>query len=225
VLTDVIAGDYVSDRVGRHDQRRLLAAISDPDFPELRRVHDQLENMIDRAWTPDDPDWLREHRELLVRLRWWHRMFTATHLDTGGSAVFVELVESAPAVPGPRVDRVVQATGMRFSTVEREIGDQTEVFCPAPLLEEVVTHVIANIRQHGGDAVTPAVRVEYSLLEGRRMLLVIRNTATRASTHPGHGLRTLNDKLRSFGGSVSGTPLDGEWTFATEIGLSVWQGA
>ncbi len=224
-LTDIIAGDYVSDRVGRQDQRRLLAAISDPDFSELQRVHDQLEDMIDRPWTPTDPDWLREHRHLLARLRWWHRMFTATHLDDGRTAVFVELVESAPVVPGPRVDRVVQGAGVDFATLAREIGDRTEVFCPASLLDEVVTHTIANIRQHGGGAATPIVRVEYSVCEGRRLALVIRNTGTRPSTQPGHGLRTLNDKLRPFGGSITATALDDEWTFATEIGLSVWQGA
>jgi hypothetical protein len=224
-LTDILAGDYVSDRLGQRDQRQLLAAISSPDFPELRSVHERLKDLIERSWSPDDPIWRQGHAELLARLRWWHRMFTATHLETSRTALFVELVDSAPVLLAPRVDRTMQGSGMEFTALGREVGERTEAFCPGPLLEEAVAHIIANVRQHAIPAATPRVEVEYSLVEGRRVRLVVRNTATQPSDHLGHGLRSLDDKLRPFGGSITGRRLDGEWTFATEIALCVWQGA
>ncbi|GAB3744955.1 hypothetical protein GCM10027598_80550 [Amycolatopsis oliviviridis] len=224
VLNDILTGDYVSDRFGQRDQRLLLAAISDPDFVELRLVQEGLEDLIERSWTPEDPEWRRQHAELLSRLRWWHRMFTTTHVGPGRTALFVELVDSAPVVPAPRVDRLLQSSGMAFACTGREIGEVTEAFCPGPLFDEAVAHVVANIGQHAISGATPVVRVEYSLVERRRIRLIIRNTGTRATDRLGHGLRSLNDKLRPFGGSIAGVRLDGEWAFATEISLSVWQG-
>ena len=99
-LRQIIAGDFVSDWLGRRDQHRLLT-LARPDVGELRAVTNRLHTLAQGPWRPRDPAWRAIRRELLDRMNWWNRIFLAAHLaDHEMPALLVELIRSAPVKPG-----------------------------------------------------------------------------------------------------------------------------
>ena len=73
-LRQILAGDFVSDWLGRRDQRRLLT-LARPDVGELRAVTDRLHTLAHGPWRPGDPSWRAVRRELLDRINWWNPRF------------------------------------------------------------------------------------------------------------------------------------------------------
>ena len=65
------------------------------------------------------------------------------------------------------------------------------------------------------------------LPDQEKVQMVARNSGTGPAARPGSGLRALGDKLRPFGGSLTGQVFRdwaGGWTFAVTVTLPVWQG-
>ena len=81
---------------------------------------------------------------------------------------------------------------------------QVEVFCPGKLLEQVITHLLENLEKHRVPGAAVRLHVVYEQPDQDTMRIVVRNSGTVARTPHGHGLEALNDKLRTFGGSLRG---------------------
>jgi hypothetical protein len=223
-LREILAGDFVSDQLGRMDQNRLLT-LARSDVGELRAVTDRLHALAHGSWRPADPSWQAERRELLDRINWWNRMFLAAHVtDEPVPALLVELIRSAPVELGPYVAELLRIHRAQAAIESPDCG-QVKVFCPEKLLDQILAHLLENVEKHRlGDAVC-RVQVEYLAPAGETVQLVVRNSGTRPCRPPGRGLKALNDKLRPFGGSVTGHVLaGGEWTFAAIVTLPLWRG-
>jgi adenine/guanine phosphoribosyltransferase-like PRPP-binding protein len=223
-LREILAGDFVSDWLGRRDQRRLLT-LARADVGELRAVTDRLHTLARGPWRPTDPSWQALRRELLNRINWWNRIFLAAHLtDNELSALLVELIKSAPSKPGPCVARLLDSHRAK-ATIGGAEYDEVELFCPERLLDQIVAHLLENIQKHRAPGTPCRLHVEYKQPDHDTLHIVIRNSGTVARIPPGRGIKTLNDKLRPFGGSLSGQVLnEDKWTFAALIALPLWHG-
>jgi adenine/guanine phosphoribosyltransferase-like PRPP-binding protein len=221
-LREILAGDFVADWLGSRDQRRLLT-LARPEVGELRAVTDRLHSLAHGPRRPADPSWQAMRRELLDRINWWNRIFLAAHLtDNGRPALLVELIRSAPTRPGPVMSRLLDSHRAR-ATISGTEHDEVEVFCPERLLEQVVTHLLENIDKHRLPRAVCRLRVDYKEPDQEVFHLIVRNSGTIACTPPGRGLKALNDKLRPFGGALSGHVLnDDDWTFAALVTLPRW---
>jgi hypothetical protein len=223
-LREILAGDFVSDWLGGRDQRRLLT-LARPDVGELRAVTDRLHNLAHGPWRPADPSWQAVRRELLDRINWWNRIFLAAHLpDNELPALLVGLINSAPSKPGTCVTRVLDSHRAK-ATISGIEQDQTEVFCPGRLLDQIVSHLLENVEKHRVAGTDFRLHVEYKRTDEDTLHIVVRNSGTAASKPRGHGLKALNDKLRPFGGVITDQELsEDEWTFAAVVALPVWHG-
>jgi hypothetical protein len=223
-LREILAGDFVSDWLGGRDQHRLLT-LARPHVGELRAVTDKLHALAHGPWRPADPSWQAVRRELLDRINWWNRIFLAAHLpDNELSALLVELINSAPSKPGTCVTRVLDSHRTKASISGTE-HDQTDVFCPGRLLEQIVAHLLENIEKHRIPDADCRLHVEYKQPDEDTIHIVVRNSGTAARRPPGRGLKALNDKLRPFGGSLTHQALNGDqWTFAATVVLPLWHG-
>lgn len=223
-LREILAGDFVSDWLGSKDQRRLLT-LARADVGELRAVTDRLHTLAHGPWRPADPSWQAVRRELLDRINWWNRIFLAAHqTDNVLPALLVELIKSAPSKPGTCVARLLDSHRAKATISANEYG-QTEIFCPEKLLDQIVAHLLENISKHRIAGATCRLHVEYKQSDEDTMQIVVRNSGTASCTPPGRGLKALNDKLRPFGGSLSGQVLnEDEWTFAALVALPLWHG-
>lgn len=225
VLTDILAGDYVADRLGQQDQRTLLAVAAGQGTDELQEVLDLLHDLTERPWEPDTEEWLDQRTELLDRLKWWHRIFMTPHAEGDAAAQVVELVASLPASPAASIRTVLGAKTPGLSIRNSRLGEDHRVFCPSPLLDDILAHVLDNITHHATPGTTQHIGVEYRILDGM-LDVAVHNSGTHPRIPAGHGLRSLNEKLRPFGGSLIGHPeSDGEWTFTTTASLQLWRGA
>jgi hypothetical protein len=223
-LRQIIAGDFVSDWLGRRDQRRLMT-LARPDVGELRAVTDRLHILAHGPWRPGDPAWRAVRRELLDRINWWNRIFLAAHLaDHAMPALLVELIRSAPVRPGTYLVKM-RGADVAAVTENGTTYGWVEVFCPGKLLEQVVTHLLENLEKHQVEGAVRRLHITYGQPGQGAIRIVVRNSGTVARTPHGHGLEALNDKLAAFGGSLRGQELaeDG-WTFAAEIKLALWHG-
>jgi hypothetical protein len=224
-LTDILDGDYVSDRLGKEEQQRLSAVANEGGLDQLQSVEDSLRDLIERPWAPFDQDWCDRRRCLLDMLNWWHRMFMASHLEDDNRALVVQLISSAPVDPQEHIDKRIH--GPLVEQVVHGLGHAagTRVFCPAALLDSVLGHVVDNVHHHALPGATQRIQVECRTRQDRYEI-VVRNTGSKADSPPGQGLRSLNEKLSPFGASVTGHHESaGPWTFTTTITLIVWQGA
>ena len=223
-LRDILAGDFVSDWLGRRDQHRLLT-LARADVGELRAVTDRLYLLTHGARRPADPSWQLLRRELLDRINWWNRVFLAAHIpDHDVPALLVELIHSVPAKLGPSVVRVLGVHQAHATIAGSEAGD-VNVFCPEKLLDQIVAHLLENVRKHSLSDARCRLHVEYMRDADKAVQLVMRNSGTRPSVSPGHGLKALNDKLRPFGGKLTGHVLaEDNWTFAAVATLPLWHG-
>jgi adenine/guanine phosphoribosyltransferase-like PRPP-binding protein len=223
-LREILAGDFVSDWLGGRDQRRLLT-LARPDVGELRAVTNRLHTLAHGPWRPGDPSWQAVRRELLDRINWWNRIFLAAHLpDNELPALLVGLINSAPSKPGACLTRVLDSHRVS-ATISGAEYDQTELFCPGRLLDQIVAHLLENVEKHRVAGADCRLQVEYKRPDEDTLHIVVRSSGTVASKPRGHGLKALNDKLRPFGGSLAGQVLnDDEWTFATVVALPLWQG-
>jgi adenine/guanine phosphoribosyltransferase-like PRPP-binding protein len=228
-LRDILDGDFVSDQLGRRDQRRLLS-LARPGVGELRAVTDGLHTLIHAPWHPADPSWLAGQRELLDRINWWNRIFLAAHVtDQERPALLVELIDSAPRELGPCVAELLAAHQAEATVQAPELG-QFKVFCPEKLLDQILTHLLDNTKRHGApDAEAPCrLEVEYLPQTPDTLPMVVRNSGTTPSDRPGRGLQALNEKLQPFGGSLTHQALPHDepdsWTFAVTVTLSRWHG-
>jgi hypothetical protein len=223
-LRDILSGDFISDWVGRRDQRRLLS-LAHPDVGELQAVADRL-HRLSASWRPADPAWLTLRRELLDRINWWHRTFLATHLPDHDDmpALLVELIQSAPIKLAACVSSALAAHQVHVVGSRAEMGD-VRIFCPEKLVYQTVEHLLENIHKHRISGATCQLSLEYSLVGSESVEFTLRNSGTRPSSPPGHGIRALREKLRPFGGSLWGQIADeGEWTFAAVARFSLWHG-
>ena len=223
-MRQILAGDFVSDWLGRRDQRRLLT-LARPDVGELRAITDRLHTLAHGPWRPGDPSWRAVRRELLDRINWWNRIFLAAHLaDHEIPALLVELIRSAPIRPEPYLAKLLDAYDGHATQSGTEYS-QVKVFCPGKLLEQIVNHLLENIEKHRLVGASCRMHVAYKQPDQDTMRIVVRNSGTVACTPPGHGLEALNDKLRPFGGWLRGRELaEDEWTFAAEVKLALWHG-
>jgi len=223
-LRQILAGDFVSDWLGRRDQRRLLT-LARPDVGELRAVTDRLHTLAHGPWRPGDPAWRAVRRELLDRINWWNRIFLAAHLaDHEMPALLVELIRSAPIRPAPYLAKLLDTHDGRAAQSGTEYS-QMKVFCPGRLLEQIVSHLLENIEKHRLVGASCRVHVVYKQPDQDTMQIVVRNSGTVACAPPGHGLEALSDKLRPFAGSLRGRELaEDDWTFAAEVKLALWHG-
>jgi hypothetical protein len=111
------------------------------------------------------------------------------------------------------------------ATISGTEHDQVEVFCPERLLEQIVSHLLVNIDKHRLPGAVCRLHVDYQEADQDAFRLIVRNSGTAANASPGRGLKALNDKLRPFGGSLSGQVLnEDDWTFAALITLARWHG-
>jgi hypothetical protein len=223
-LRQILAGDFVSDWLGRRDQRRLLT-LARPDVGELRAVTDRLHTLAHGPWRPRDPAWRAVRRELLDRINWWNRMFLAAHLaDQEMPALVVELIRSAPIKPKPYLLRLINSRHGLAAESGIEHADRY-VFCPENLIDQMVGHLLENIDKHRMGGSPCRLHVACMPPDQDAMRIVVRNSGTVARTPRGHGLEALNDKLRPFGGSLRGQEVaEGDWTFAVEVKLPLWHG-
>jgi len=222
-LREILNGDFVSDQLGRREQNRLLT-LSRPGVGELRVVTDKLHSLAHRPWRPADPSWQAERRELLGRINWWNRMFLAAHVTDEAPALLVELIRSAPIELGECVAKLLNSHQAQATIDKPERGD-VEVFCPEKLLDQIITHLLENIEKHCVKGAVCRLQIEYMRPAHGNVQMVARNSGTAPSTPPGRGLRALNDKLRPFGGSLTGQVLAGdEWTFSVIVTLPLWRG-
>jgi adenine/guanine phosphoribosyltransferase-like PRPP-binding protein len=223
-LREILSGDFVSDWLGRRDQRRLLT-LARLDVAELRAVTDRLHILAHGPWRPTDPSWQAVRSELLDRINWWNRIFLAAHLtDNQQPALLVELIKSAPSKPGRCVARLLDSHGAK-ATISGAEYDQTDVFCPERLLDQVITHLLENIEKHRVAGAVCRLHVEYKPPAQDIMQVLMRNSGTAACPQPGRGLKALNDKLAPFGGSLTGQILaEDEWTFVAAATLPLWRG-
>lgn len=225
-LREILAGEYVEDRIGQANQRRLFQLTEPDGISQLRVVGGQLDRLIREPWTPDDPQWRTLRRDMLDQLDWWNEMFFAAHLpDSDLPARFVDLINSAPTMLGERIDQVLRNRGIEATVAHSEIGAAAEVFCPKKLIDDVVGHLLDNAERHGLPDVRRRFHVDYRRGDRRTVQFVLRNTGSRRRSTPGRGLRSCNDKLTPFGASVNGdTIADGDWTFEAAVTLSLWRG-
>jgi adenine/guanine phosphoribosyltransferase-like PRPP-binding protein len=224
-LREILAGDFVSDRLGSRDQRRLLT-LARPDAGELRAVTDRLHTLAHRPWRPTDPSWRAVRRQLLDRINWWNRIFLAAHqTDNELPALLVELINSAPSKPGTCVTRLLDSHRAK-ATISGTEYEQTDVFCPEKLLDQIIAHLLENLDKHGVPGATRRLHIEYKPPDQDTMQMVVHNSGTVGRTPPGRGLMALNDKLRPFGGSLTYQMLtEGDWTFAAVVALPLWHGS
>jgi adenine/guanine phosphoribosyltransferase-like PRPP-binding protein len=223
-LREILDGDFASDWLGARDQRRLLT-LAQPDLGELRAVTDRLHMLAHGPWRPADPSWRAMRRELLDRLNWWNRIFLAAHIsDHEIPALLVELIRSAPVRLGPCVGKLLGAHQAQATTDGKDHGE-VDVFCPEKLLDQIVAHLLENIDKHRAEEATCRLHVEYLPSGNKTVQMIVRNSGTVARTPPGRGLKALNDKLRPFGGSLTGKVVaEDEWTFAAVATLPLWHG-
>ena len=226
-LRDILAGDYVADQLGKHEQNRLVE-LTRPGHAALHAATDRLSELLQRPWNPEDGAWSESHSTLLREVNWWYHAFLATHCpDTSLPAHVVQFVNSAPVGLGAVVSESVRTHSSRIEAdLRRDSGAEARVFCPRGLLEETVGHVLDNIWRHRVPGGVPRLDVGYRKPGPNTIVTVLRNSDTRPSMTPGHGLRSLAARLRPFGGFVRGTELSAEgWTYETAITLQLWQGA
>ena len=230
-LAEILTGDYVLDQLGKHEQG-LLVDLARNNAAALCATTELLFDLLHRPWRPEDRAWLELRAALLREVNWWHCSFLATHRPgTELPAYVVQLVQSAPVVLGQTVSAAVRAHSHGIDVgpgcgAEEAPDAQLRVFCPDRLLEETVGHVLDNIRRHRIPDSALRLHVEYRRPSPTAVVVVLRNSGTRPSHAPGHGLRSLAGRLRPFGGFVRGREAGGgEWTFETEITLQRWQGA
>ena len=222
-LREILNGDFVSDQLGRREQNRLLT-LSRPGVGKLRVVTDKLHCLVHGPWRPADPSWQAERRELLGRINWWNRMFLAAHVTDEAPALLVELIRSAPIDLGECVTKLLDSHQAQAAIEGPEHG-KVEVFCPEKLLDQIITHLVDNAGKHRVPGAVCRLQIEYMQPASGTVQMVVRNSGTAPAGPPGRGLRALNDKLRPFGGSLTGQVLaDGEWTFAATATLPLWHG-
>jgi adenine/guanine phosphoribosyltransferase-like PRPP-binding protein len=223
-LRDILAGDFVSDWFGLPDQRRLLS-LARPDVRELRAVAERLYKLMHGPREPGDPAWQTLRRELLDRINWWNRIFLATHVpDRHAPALLVDLVRSAPVKLNARVASVLASHQAEVTAAGSDHGD-VMVFCPERLLDQVLAHLLDNVRKHRRPDAACRLHVEYAPAGPDAVRFVLRNSGTIPRRMPGKGLQALNDKLRPFGGSLAGQVLtEDDWTFAAVATFPLWYG-
>ena len=222
-LREILTGDFVSDQLGRREQSRLLT-LSRPGVGELRGVTDKLHSLAHGPRRPADPTWQAERRELLGRINWWNRMFLAAHVTDEAPALLVELIRSAPIELGEWVAKLLNSHQAE-ATIERPEHGKVEVFCPEKLLDQIIAHLLENVGKHRVPGADCRLQIEYMQPAPGNVQMVARNSGTAPSAPPGRGLRALSDKLRPFGGSLTGQVLAGdEWTFAVIVTLPLWRG-
>jgi adenine/guanine phosphoribosyltransferase-like PRPP-binding protein len=223
-LRDILAGDFVSDWLGRRDQRRLLT-LARPGVEELRDVTDRLHRLSHGAWRPADPSWQAMRRELLDRINWWNRIFLAAHVpDQQVAALLVELIRSAPVELAPRMTELLNAHRAQAVIGDLRYGG-VEIFCPDKLLNQIVSHLLENVRKHRIEGRACRLRVDYMPSGQDAVRMVVRNSGTLPCRPPGRGLKALDDKLKPFGGSLSGQAFtDDDWSFAAIATLPLWHG-
>ena len=222
-LREILNGDFVSDQLGRREQNRLLT-LSRPGVGELRGVTDKLHSLAHGPRRPADPSWQAERRELLGRINWWNRMFLAAHVTDEAPALLVELIRSAPIELGEWVAKLLNSHQAQ-ATIERPEHGKVEVFCPEKLLDQIIAHLLENVGKHRVPGADCRLQIEYMQPAPGNVQMVARNSGTAPATPPGRGLRALSDKLRPFGGSLTGQVLAGdEWTFAVIVTLPLWRG-
>jgi adenine/guanine phosphoribosyltransferase-like PRPP-binding protein len=223
-LRDILAGDFVADWFGLPDQRRLLA-LARPDVRELRAVTERLRALMRGTWRPGDPGWQTLRREILDRINWWNRIFLATHIpDRHAPALLVDLVDSAPVRLSERVAAVL-AWHQAQATITNPDQGHVLIFCPEKLLDQVLGHLLENVSKHRLPAATCRLRVDYAPAGPEAVQFTLRNSGTMPRRMSGKGLQALNDKLRPFGGSLTGQVLaEDAWTFAAVATLPLWYG-
>ncbi|MEU8802287.1 hypothetical protein [Spirillospora sp. NPDC048819] len=221
-LVDVLAGEFVADRLGRPEQERLLDLVNDPNVTELRTLTERLEVLLEGPWEPQDRSWSAQRREVLNGIRWWHHMFLAAHLpDLEQPALLVELVESAPTEPRARLETV-----LGVPVDDPQGAADALVFCPGKLLDEVLEHLLDNTVRHGIEGAERRIHAGCEFDDANDVRVVVRNSGTRPSGRPGRGVRSFNERLRPFGATLRGRPLtDDPWTFEAVITLPRWRGA
>lgn len=221
-LADVLAGEFVADRLGRPEQERLVGLVNDPNVTELRTFTEKLEVFLEGRWEPQDRSWSAQRREILDKIRWWHHMFLATHLpDLDQPALLVELVESAPTAPRSGLERVLGG-----EVDDPQGAADAQVFCPAKLLDEVLEHLRENTVRHRVNGAACRVRAGCEFDDANDVRITVRNSGTRPSARPGRGVRSFAERLRPFGATLRTRPLDGDpWTFEAVITLARWTGA
>jgi hypothetical protein len=222
-LREILSGDFVSDQLGRRDQSRLLT-LARPGVGDLRAVTDKLHSLAHGTWRPADPSWQAERRELLDHINWWNRMFLAAHVTDEAPALLVELIRSAPIELGECVEKLLKSHQVQ-AAIEAPREGQVQVFCPEKLLDQIISHLLENVRKHCVKGAVCQLQVEYLRPADGTVQMVVRNSGTIPSTPAGRGLKAFSDKLRPFGGSLTGQVLVGdEWTFAAVATLPLWHG-
>ena len=151
-------------------------------------------------------------------------MFLAAHVTEEAPALLVELIRSAPIELGECVEKLLKSHQAQ-AAIEAPGQGQVQVFCPEKLLDQVISHLLENVRKHCVKGAVCQLQVEYLRPADGTVQMVVRNSGTVPSTPAGRGLKAFSDKLRPFGGSLTGQVLVGdEWTFAAVATLPLWHG-
>jgi hypothetical protein len=225
-LRQILTSAYVEDRLGQANQQKLFQLTEPNGISALQAVTNLLNELVHEPWLPSEPRWRARRQDLLARLKWWYRMFLATHLpESERPAIFVDLIGSAPVRLAEQVDQILTAHGVAALIDHADLGQHTLVFCPDRLLDQTVGHLLDNAQRHGVPDTERQFHVDYQSVDEQTIQFILHNTNSQPTPVPGNGIRSFNDMLAPFGGSVSGTTTTGKWTFKSTITLSLWQGA
>lgn len=225
LLREILEGDYVGDRFSRADQRRLVDLTGPNSMSALQDVSNLLHQIMHADWQPRDLMWRGMHKQLVRRINWWYRMFVAAHVpDSDRPAQLTELILSAPA---NLHETLLRNTSNRRTAAAIDGGDpEWRVFCPQPLLNDIMVHLEGNAHRHQIPGADVNIEVRYGKQSATHVAFIVRNTGSRPSRRLGHGLRSFNQKLLPFDGKLTSREItdDSDWTFEVTVTLARWRG-
>ena len=135
-------------------------------------------------------------------------MFLAAHVTDEVPAVLVELIRSAPIELAECVAKLLESHQAQAAIEAPEQG-RGAGFLPGKLLDQVIAHLLENVKKHCVKGEVCQLQVEYLRPADGTVQMVVRNSGTMPSTPAGRGLKAFSDKLRPFGGSLTGQVLVG----------------
>jgi hypothetical protein len=224
-LRELLVSDYFADGMRAADHARLVRLCDEDSDDALLALRQDVEALWTRPACERGAGWERLRRRVQHRMAWWYRFFIAAHRDsTDAPAILVDMLQTAPIRFPDAVEQAFTITAA-CTTVPADLaqaGPPVEAFCPQRLFDDVVGHVIGNAGRHQVSGETVAFDVAWKVRDDL-VELRVRNSGSRGSATPGHGLEGVGRKLEAFGGAVTGRELGrSRWTYEARIVIPKW---